>query len=378
MWRRLPFRVAAAGCTSVLAHRTQRETRCHARPAGEVFVTYNVLSSHLASPSHYKRCPPEDLDASARLARVEKKLTSAVDRRAVVGLQEVSTDWAGDLHVFFASRGYQSVFAQYGAKFNGRMGVLLAYPSERFTARQVRLHHVADSLPATPKAAPETPRHLSPYGILSREGLADLLGINPENLNPNSRYAPRGPTVDALNPRQDREWSLAEGRQNMAVFAQLQPADGSGPFCVGVYHMPCLFGSVESRQAVNIHAMALRSALADFAGGEPFVLLGDFNLRPESSSYALLSGADLGHEDSPATPLYRRVHSDVPLTSAYAAVHGKEPGPWMLDYIWVSGSCDVVACPGLDMDQPRPSAAEPSDHLLLEASVQLPASRREP
>merc|ERR1712228_277046 len=113
--------------------------------------------------------------------------------------------------------------------------------------------------------------------------MAEMLGLPKDALKLKSRYAPRGETLEVLNPRQDREWGLAVRRQNVAVLARLRRVDGEcGSFCVGVYHMPCLYGSVEHRQTQNIHVLALRSALASMAksGKEPCVLMGDFNIKP--------------------------------------------------------------------------------------------------
>lgn len=345
-----------------------------ARSEGESFVTYNVLSNHLIHAGFRKRCPAADLESDVRLARVKGKLEDAVSRRAMIGLQEVSSDWAGEFHVFFARQGYHVVFAPYGEKFNGRMGVLFAYPAERFVAKAIHLHHVGDSLPETPSLAPKTPRHLSPHGILSEFGMAEILGIHKDALDLKSRYAPHGETVEVLNPRQNREWGLAGRRQNVAVLARLQPTNGdSRAFCVGVYHMPCLYGSTEHRQTQNIHVLALRNALAGLAEnpGEPSILLGDFNIKPGESGYDLLTGSPLGHEHAPDNDQYRRIYSSLPLTSAYAAFHGEEPYARQLDYIWISKGCRVLDCPKLDANVSRPSAIEPSDHLLVEAVVQL-------
>lgn len=171
MLRRLRFRAAVASLSPLLMN---REIGCDPR-SENVFVTYNVLSSHLASPGHYWRWAPEDLHPVTRLARVQAKLTSAIERRALIGLQEVSSDWAGELHVFFARHGYQSVFGLYGGASNGHMGVLLAYPTDRFMAEKVQLLHVGESLPTTPKMSPETPEGLSPYGFLSHRGMAELM-----------------------------------------------------------------------------------------------------------------------------------------------------------------------------------------------------------
>lgn len=173
---------ASSGLYAVLAHM---------QPVRVRVATYNVLSSHLADPSHFPRCAPADLDAAVRLPRVLAKLRAetaqkasrsdaihtreesvrraramrwaarrtvhsralthapplapthecdAAARRAmpvgalggcvqsVIALQEVSMDWAGELHTFFAAEGYQFVTALYGRYFNGYMGVGLAWP----------------------------------------------------------------------------------------------------------------------------------------------------------------------------------------------------------------------------------------------------------
>ena len=72
-------------------------------------VTYNVLSSSLCEPEYFRNCAPEDLDPPSRLAKLLVKLEPEMKKGAVIGLQEVSQKWAGDLHVFFAQRGYHMV-----------------------------------------------------------------------------------------------------------------------------------------------------------------------------------------------------------------------------------------------------------------------------
>merc|ERR1712032_248213 len=347
----------------------------------ETFVTYNVLCNHLIHPGFLKKCPAADLESNVRLQRVQDKLLGAVSVGALIGLQEVSMDWAGELYVFFARHGYQVVFVPYGEAFNGRMGVVFAYPSDRFVTETIRLHHVGDSLPEVPSLAPTTPPHLSAHGVLSADGMEDILGIRPGALDLQSRYAPHGPTVEALNPRQDREWGLAVRRQNVAVLARLRPRGsphglGSDAFCVGVYHMPCLYRSCEERQTQNIHILALKKAIVDMSrdSEEPCVLLGDFNIKPKSSAYNLMTGSRLGHEEAPDSEQYRRVYTNRSFTSAYAALHGGEPGPHTLDYIWMSEGCHACFCPQLDPTEQRPSASEPSDHPMLLATVELPTN----
>ena len=74
------------------------------------------------------RCPPAELAAETRLRKVEAQLLERMQGRAVIALQvpllrrpptarqEVSTDWTGALHCFFAKHGYQSVFSNYAGR----------------------------------------------------------------------------------------------------------------------------------------------------------------------------------------------------------------------------------------------------------------------
>jgi mRNA deadenylase 3'-5' endonuclease subunit Ccr4 len=91
-------------------------------------ISYNLLSSHLSSPSYYTTINPDYLDASNRLKVILNKLDTEIkkgghdDRPTIIALQEVSYDWAGALHTFFANRGYHLTTGLYGQRFNGYMG----------------------------------------------------------------------------------------------------------------------------------------------------------------------------------------------------------------------------------------------------------------
>jgi mRNA deadenylase 3'-5' endonuclease subunit Ccr4 len=87
-------------------------------------VSYNVLSSHLASPSHFTTLNPAHLEAAARIPVVLQKLDSELGthRNVIVCLQEVSYDWLGKFHAYFANKGFHMTAVNYGRKFNGYMG----------------------------------------------------------------------------------------------------------------------------------------------------------------------------------------------------------------------------------------------------------------
>lgn len=90
-------------------------------------ASYNVLSSSLCEPSYYTNSDPDALDPPQRLLRVIRKIEDECDKGAVVCLQELSRDWSGELHKLFAARGYHLINVGYGVKFNGYMGVALAF-----------------------------------------------------------------------------------------------------------------------------------------------------------------------------------------------------------------------------------------------------------
>ena len=65
------------------------------------------------------KCAKENLDPPTRLKRVQALLETETKKNAVVCLQEVSREWSGDLHAFFARQGYQFTTGLYGNPFNG-------------------------------------------------------------------------------------------------------------------------------------------------------------------------------------------------------------------------------------------------------------------
>ena len=96
-------------------------------------VSYNLLSSKLARPSHFTRANPDHLEEEYRLPLILAKLDEAMNRGfggeeelsqaspppTIFALQEVCYPFASALHTFFAQRGYHFVTGLYGRPFNG-------------------------------------------------------------------------------------------------------------------------------------------------------------------------------------------------------------------------------------------------------------------
>jgi len=385
---------AAAGAAAWFCldgHHRPAVARCDGSAQHDVRVTtYNVLAPQLSNPTHFPICPRGATEHENRLPKVLSRMEIETASGAVIGLQEVDLLWAGKLHTFFAERGYVAVFAQYGHTFNGYMGVMLAWPREQYEALDVEISRISDTAPkGTYPKSDVSKGTLAPFGMLTEKGLKEVIGCPPPKFQDQHEHF---------------EWNLAKSRPNEAIFVRLrlrgQPHLPS--FCVSTYHMPCLFGPPEIVRVVNIHTYLLLKRLKDFAGSDPAVLMGDFNVRPGDSPYILAtSGGSFEAARAGTTVpdelkgLKARLAEDAPwpagLGSAYHIFHGKEPlftnfaqthdmdDPFVdtLDYIWFTPEqLSVIECPRLpqtreEVKGPFPNEAQPSDHLLLSATLRL-------
>lgn len=369
-------------------------------------VSYNLLSSSLSPPNVYTSSDPADLEPATRLDRIKGKLLPLLHHGAIVCLQEVSHYFRAHLTVFFARHGYQSAFRNYGGSFNGYMGVAVAWPA---ALELTALEFITPSahVPKPPKLALQpasllsslwsamvgAPAALLPpavhlvHDFLWQAALAAFRAIRPL---PATQAAGAGREMD--------EWKLARKAWNVALAARFRAADGR-EVVVATYHMPCKFWQPAM---MSISACILADRVHRFAddGRVPYVIAGDFNLKPHSGPYKLFTtgalSAEAGDEAVPrARPGVEWVTTALPapLTSAAAAVLGREPYatnhartqfPWStgtepftdtLDYIFLSPGLRALGfgdLPGKDFFDRTPSlpcADEPSDHLLISATV---------
>lgn len=95
---------------------------------------------------------------------------------------------------------------------------------------------------------------------------------------------------------------ISQRRFNQALFARLRPrrtntlasgaaasslaAHNGESFCVGTYHMPCMF---RIPPVMTIHTSMIVKHISRLAGTDPFVLAGDFNFVPDSACYKIVT-----------------------------------------------------------------------------------------
>lgn len=335
-------------------------------------VSYNVLSSQLASPSHYTTLDPAHLEASNRLPLVLKKLEAEISEKpkSILCLQEVSQEWAGELHTWFANKGFHMITGLYGRKFNGYMGVAIAYPTSIYETVSVDISRLSDK-----RYWPRAPKESALVKLLG--GVTNIWMIPLK-------------AIGLLTPPKEDHWSMSQRRFNILVTTTLKEKATSQEFAVGCYHMPCAF---YMPMTMTIHCELAAQHVQKIAGSKPCVLAGDWNIKPESAQYKMMTTGKMANDDLVNFPTPKHgMEFEIkaaPMRSAYAEVQGgeepnftnyariKEDDPFIdtLDYIFLSDEWSVSRVkPIVHRDVangPYPNAVEPSDHVLIAADLTL-------
>lgn len=324
-------------------------------------ASYNVLSSSLCEADYHTKCTPSNLDAANRFRRVLAQLDLEVEAGGIVCLQEVSTNWAGQLHAYFSEKGYYMMHMGYGNKFDGYMGVAIAFPTAKYRLQKARIERTADLRP--------WPRSQGKPGLRAR--------IKESVVSAWRNWRGLKRPVDPI-------WD-AKKRANQMVMARLEDRESGAAFCVATFHMPCQF-RVPVVMVTHM-ALAMRE-LQLAAGAAPLVFCGDFNVKPGDAAYRLATEGSLAKSDEhypdPTLNNGWAPKVEYAMKSAYKEANGREPEitNWgftrgsdeefkdCLDYIFCSDGVEVQGVKQVSVaGGPLPTAAEPSDHVLIAADL---------
>jgi 2',5'-phosphodiesterase len=344
------------------------------RPLNVRVVSYNVLSNHLCSPQQYPTLNPDHCVPASRLSSVLNKLDEEINKKAVICLQEVSYDWAGSLHTHFANRGYHLVTGLYGRKFNGYMGVAIAWPTASMEVLDVNISRLSDTRPEGWPRPPE------------EDGLDKVW----KNLKSLVKIPLQKAGLIGRPPLEP--WSYSENRSNVLLTVKLKDQESGLSFCLGNYHMPCAFFAP---MVMTIHSEQAARHVQNLAGDLPYILTGDWNIKPQDAQYKLLTTGEIDKEDAGYPPTKFGMEwtpMAKAMQSAYAVAEGAEPNftnyagprnlrdePFIdtLDYIFCGEQWKVV---GVKTLQHRDEAGGPfpnldrdeaSDHILIAADLRL-------
>lgn len=177
----------------------------------------------------------------------------------------------------------------------------------------------------------------------------------------------------------------ASSRYNTLVTVELKIGDKF--VRIGTYHMPCAF---REPKVMTYHTALVTQRIQKLAGLVPYILAGDFNIKPGSPQYKLLTTGKMvcdnpEHPDldkcdqwtvvsDPMNSAYKRFDGAEPAMTNYAQFGTNEPFVDCLDYIFynrltptmVMGVPDVAT-----FNTPLPTIEQSSDHLPIGVSFRF-------
>jgi 2',5'-phosphodiesterase len=242
-------------------------------------ATYNVLSSALCDTAYYPHVDAKHCASSHRYICLLSKLDALVNLDVTICLQEVSMEWAGLLHAYFDSRGYTFIVSNYETRSNGFMGVGIAFSRDSFKLISSKMVVVGDTKVGgwkAPHASPPSKMGLTASFLMNglRSFVTEMKRI----------------WLGVDDTRRRTTWDLAKNRSNVMVSVVLRPKKmdvGTLDVMVATYHMPCQFWDPA---VMTIHTAICFQELQRQAGSMPYVLAGDFNFKPQSPMYKLITG----------------------------------------------------------------------------------------
>ena len=353
-------------------------------------VTYNVLTPNYCDSACFPKCSPVAVDPEARYEVLLQKLNKEISSRSIICLQEVTLGWHNRLLPLFHANDYHFIGCNYGHQKSGYMGLAVGIPQDLFQISDCEIVRTADTY--------RFPRH-------HRSRLVDWyrkgLGFTTWFVNLFTGWFIPSMHVSVYCDSSDME--QAQRRHNQQIMLRLLHKETGKSVVVGNYHMPCEF---LRPNVMHLHVAMSTNALQQFAQKElpseassspspPILYVGDFNLKPDSDSYELMTTGSLPPSvldgALKAMPLLPPTALTItaPMASAYSKLLGTEPtftnyaysrrgGEFhgCLDYIWMSKGVEVEEVIELpktleEVKGPLPTLSEPSDHLMLGAVVSI-------
>jgi 2',5'-phosphodiesterase len=325
-------------------------------------VSYNVLSSHLADPSWFWTCKPEHLEASFRLEKIKMKLKAEIDQESIICLQEVSLCWSGAFHQFFSENNYHFITALYGSGFTGYMGVAIAVPLHKYHIKEVAIRRLSETMTvsniSSSSSALPIPVETRTPPVSWWQTIYTRLQTAVSYFYPTTnrpllsfrREQSSSPPFSSSFSSSYNIWEMISSKTNQMICCRLS-LRGEGQreeLVVGTYHMPCHF---ECPPVMVAHSALAAQFIQSFSSTTPFVLAGDFNCKPTSPEYKLLTTGRLDEKDEETFPSLALFSSEeekdkqnnsntnnnnnnnsgwspsllLPLKSAYFTHLGKEP-----------------------------------------------------
>jgi len=276
-------------------------------------VTFNILSSELANPEWFKNSSEEHLDSAYRFNKIRDILTTFIDQKYIICLQEVSTEWDQKIREFILEIDNYHYISDLRHK---KLGLGICIP-DNYNVRNI--HKIS-------------------------------LNENIKNF-----YS---------NPEVPEEIRLAKEEPRNVLILELDT------FFIANIHMPCKF---TMSLFMEIYTLSLMEAVNHIVGKSPMMLVGDFNSTYLGNGYKILTeGIKYGKNyellknnisDENCFDPFIDAQGDNHTTTCIACQNG-ENVPFIIDYIFYR-DLTINSIEVLGTDISLPSQTHPSDHFPI-------------
>lgn len=333
------------------------------------FISYNLLSPSLCSPTEYIGYQVEVLERNKRRDKIFTQLKEWVSENNIFLLQEVPIHWKGNLEMFFEKSNYYFYLMNYGRKHNGFFGVAIAIPKEFYEVHKVEYLHMGEfivhqSVERIYQWNKSKQKHDSDFMKSINEIFEEVSGIREKE----------------MSEIQDNLME-AKTRNNIAIRVILSEKGKEQKFMLYNYHMPCCF----QKPIIQIMLIDAFKRVMGKHKDIPMIWGGDFNLTPNSEGYNYLTGGVLSERNQiylsygeHVKDIYYSVlelnNEGEPPYTIYS--HTKFGGEFKgtLDYFFISKKEDwkiIDAERKVLSASKMPNKEHPSDHLPIYCELEL-------
>ena len=316
---------------------------------------YNILTPNYCYPDKFPLNKPSDLNNNLRYLNIKRKLEDQIKNKSIICLQEVCRKWSNKLELLFNNNDYVYIKSLYGYKGNGYMGIAIAFPRS-YNFLDCKIERLSDRLKIYKKKEKD---------ICSK-------------------------VKDTLFMEDDKESCFvhAKRRLNTVIALKLKEKTGDDktPFWVFNYHMPCVF-RVPEVMILHINLFKNYVERLTRSGGENCVIAGDFNSRPDTDQYKIMTRGyfkdlDKYFEDYPEfninesefsfRSVYKEYYEEEPICTNYS--HCEQNGDFKdtIDYFFITKNVKITNVEKLnDTDKFMPNDEQPSDHFPLYCELEI-------
>ncbi|CAF4073917.1 unnamed protein product [Rotaria sp. Silwood2] len=326
-------------------------------------ISYNILVSTCADKLEiYSKCQPEFLKTDYRWNLIRSELVREIQNyeNTIICLQELSLKLLPELELFFRQLNYTLFHHLYGGRHNDCTGTGIAIPAS-MELNSLSIIRIGDYIHSISKLREKQANSLTSECNLNEPDTQEIL-------------------LDASDP-----WETAMGRINALICIKVTINNKS--IHIGTYHMPCLYKDLD---VMLIHSSIVKDLMFHLAGGQYFILAGDFNFNSTDICYKALTEKNYIDCRLPESSKYEisyQRNAEQVLKSAYREKNGVEPTYTnfahtphcpnycdTLDYIFFNGNLtieNVLKLPDYPSGESYPDETHPSDHLMIAATIRL-------